>query len=297
MAKDYYEVLGVSKTATPEELKKAYRKLALEYHPDRNKTKEADAKFKEINQAYEVLSDSQKRQTYDQFGSSAFDGSAGAGSYGGQGPFGGFGGARSGQYGPFSYTYTSSGEGPDFGTGGFSDPFDIFEQFFGGSPFGARQRRSVYSLSINFMDAVKGTEKEVVIEGKKQTIKIPAGVDNGSRIRFENFDVILNVHSDKQFHREGSDIVTDQEISFVKAITGSEVIVETIDGPVKIRIPEGTQPDSLIRLSGKGVPYLRRKGRGDHYVRIKVQIPKKVTKKQKELLESFEKENKGSSWF
>jgi DnaJ-class molecular chaperone len=165
MAKDYYASLGVSKTATADEIKRAYRKLALEYHPDRNKTKEADGKFKEVTQAYEVLSDQQKRQTYDQFGAAAFEG-------GGQGPFGGNQGGpfgqQTGRYGPFTYTYSTGGDGANADYGGFSDPFDIFEQFFGGgSPFGGRQRRSVYSLSIPFMDAVKGVEKEVTIEGKK----------------------------------------------------------------------------------------------------------------------------------
>ena len=137
MAEDYYQRLGVSKGATQDEIKKSYRKLALQYHPDRNKTKEGESKFKEITQAYEVLSDPQKRQTYDQFGASAFEqGGAGSGGpFGGQGgPFGGFGNGQ--------YTYSTNGQGFDFG--GFSDPFDIFEQFFGGaSPFGQRTRRAV----------------------------------------------------------------------------------------------------------------------------------------------------------
>lgn len=294
MAKDYYETLGVSKSATAQELKQAYRKMALQYHPDRNKSKEADAKFKEINHAYEVLSDPQKRQTYDQFGAAAFDSSAGSGPFSGQGnPFGG---QQSGRYGPFTYSYSTGGDGADFG--GFSDPFDIFEQFFGGgSPFGGRQRRTVYSMNISFMDAVNGTEKEVTIEGKKQKIKIPAGVDNGSRIRFEKYDVVVSVATDKRFHREGADIVTEEEVSFTKAILGVELNIETVAGLVKIRIPEGTQPDTLIRLSGKGVPYVRRSGRGDHYVRIKIRIPKGATRKQKELLEEFEKEGSKKGWF
>lgn len=295
---DYYQTLGVSKSASAQELKQAYRKMALQYHPDRNKSKEAEAKFKEINHAYEVLSDPQKRQTYDQFGAAAFE-NGGQGPFGNTGgPFGGFGGQQSGRYGPFTYTYSTGSEGADFGFGGFSDPFDIFEQFFGGgSPFGARSRRSVYSLNISFMDAVNGTEKEVMIEGKKQKIKIPAGVDSGSRIRFEKYDVVISVSTDKRFHREGADIVTEEEISFIKAILGTEISVETVTGPVKIRIPEGTQPDTLIRLSGKGVPHIRRSGRGDHYVKIKLKVPKGATKRQKELLEEFEKEGKKKGWF
>jgi DnaJ-class molecular chaperone len=291
-SRDYYEILGVPKTATPEELKRAYRKLALEYHPDRNKSKEAEEKFKEINKAYEVLGDPQKRQTYDQFGATAFEQGGGAG-----GPFGGFGG-QSGQYGPFTYTYSTGGSG-GFDFGGFSDPFDIFEQFFGGgSPFGARQRRPVYSLSVDFMDAVKGTEKQVTIDGKSQKVKIPPGVDTGSRIRFGEYDVIIQVTPSTRFHREGSDIVTEEEISFPQAALGTEIAVETVEDKVKLRIPPGTQPETLFRLRGRGVPHLRGNGRGDHYVKIKVVIPKNLTKQQKELLQQFDQDSKGKkSWF
>ena len=294
MAEDYYQILGVSKTATPEEIKKAYRKLALQYHPDRNKTKEAEAKFKEVTKAYEVLSDAQKRQTYDQFGSAAFEG-ANAG--GGQGPFGGgFGGfgGQGGQYGPF--TYYSSGNTGDFG--GFADPFEIFEQFFGGaSPFGSRQRRPVYSVHIDFMEAIKGVEKQVSIDGKQQTIKIPAGVDSGSRIRFENYDVLVQVGSHKKFQREGYDIVTEEEISFVKAILGTELTVETVDGSLKVRIPAGTQPGTVMRLREKGVTHIRGNGRGDHYLKLKIILPKNVSGKQKELLKEFEESQNKKGWF
>src|SRR5687767_5783951 len=133
---DYYSLLGVSKASSPDEIKKAYRKMALQYHPDRNKTKEAEEKFKEINQAYEVLSDPAKKQTYDQFGSAAFEnGGAGAGGYRGGNPFaGGFGGQ---QQGPFTYSYTTGGDGGNYDFGGFTDPFEIFEQFFGGGMGGA----------------------------------------------------------------------------------------------------------------------------------------------------------------
>lgn len=290
MAEDYYQQLGISKTATSEEIKKAYRKLALQYHPDRNKTKEAEAKFKEVTKAYEVLGDPQKRQAYDQFGSAAFEG-ANAG--GGQGPFGGFGG-QGGQYGPF--TYYSTGNSGDFG--GFTDPFEIFEQFFGGaSPFGSRQRRSVYSVHIDFMEAVKGVQKQVSIDGKLQRIKIPAGVDTGSRIRFENYDVLVEVSADKKFHREGYDIITEEEISFVKAILGTELRVETIDGLLTVRIPAGTQPGIVMRLRGKGVPHVRGSGRGDHYLKIKVVLPKNLSGKQKELLKEFEETQHKKGWF
>ncbi|MFH1832720.1 MAG: DnaJ C-terminal domain-containing protein [Candidatus Levyibacteriota bacterium] len=294
--KDFYEVLGVSKNAGLDEIKKAYRKLALQYHPDRNKTKEGEAKFKEVNKAYEVLADPQKRQTYDQFGSAAFEQ---GGSQGPGGPFGGFGGQQTGQYGPFTYTYSTSGGGQEFDFGGFSDPFEIFEQFFGGgSPFGRAQRRQTYSLAIDFMEAVKGVQKRVEIGGQTQTIKIPAGVDDGSRIRFGEYDIVIRVHPDKKFRREGVNIISEKEISYSQAVLGTVISVETIDESVQLKIPSGTQPNTVIRLRGRGVPHLRGSGKGDHYLRIKINIPKNLTSRQKELLRQFEEEGKKKKgWF
>lgn len=299
--KDYYEILGITKSASADDIKRAYRKLALQYHPDRNKTREAGEKFKEVTKAYEVLSDPQKKQTYDQFGHAAFEqpfGSAQGGPFGAGGPFGGA--QRGGQYGPFTYTYTTSGDGANFDFGGFSDPFEIFEQFFGGaSPFGGqRQRRPVYGINIDFMEAVNGTEKKVTIDGKSQTIKIPAGVDNGSRIRFNDYDVVVEVNPDRRFQREGVNVVSEKEISFAQAALGGSIDVETVDGTVSLRIPSGTQPDTVIRLRGKGIPHLRGSGKGDHYVRVKIVIPKNLTRSQKELLEEFENESKHKkTWF
>jgi len=281
MAKDYYETLGIAKSASADEIKKAYRKLALQYHPDRNKTHEAEEKFKEVTKAYEILSDPQKRQTYDQFGAAAFEGGTpGAGS---GGPFGGFGGQ--GQYGPFTY-YSTGGGNADFG--GFADPFEIFEQFFGGaSPFGSRQRRPVYAIRVSFMEAVKGVEKKVSINNKSTTIKVPAGVDNGTRIRFNEYDIVVEVDPDKKFQREGYDVITEEEISFISAILGTELSVDTISGGVKIRVQPGTQPGTVIRLREKGIPHVRGNGRGDQYVKVKIVIPKNITSKQKELLKEF----------
>lgn len=286
-SKDFYEVLGVSKTASEDEIKKAYRKMALQYHPDRNKTPEAAEKFKEVTHAYEVLSDPQKKQTYDQFGAAAFE----QGGSGGQGPFGG---GQSGQYGPFTYSYSTNGAEGDFG--GFSDPFEIFEQFFGGG-FSRQPRRPVYSLAIDFMEAVQGVTKRVTIDKKEQTIKIPAGVDNGSRIRFGDYDILVQVTPSEKFVREGDDIVTQQEISFAQAALGTELTVETVEGKVTVRIPPGTQPNAVIRLREKGVPHVRGTGKGDHYLRVKIVIPKNLTARQKELLKEFEgiKDKKG--WF
>lgn len=297
--KDFYEVLGISKSANSEEIKKAYRKQALQWHPDRHTQdkKVAEEKFKEINEAYQVLSDSQKKSAYDQFGHSAFEqGGMGAG---GQGPFGGQG---FGGQGPFTYTYYSSGgQGNEYDFSGFSDPFEIFEQFFGGaSPFGSRQRgsrRKVYKLEITFLEAVKGVEKEIEVEGKRTKIKIPAGVDTGSRIRFSDFDLVLEVGSDRKFKREGDDLILEQTISLSDAILGGVLDVETIDGREKIKIHSGTQPGTIVRLRGKGVLHVRGGGRGDMYLKLNIRIPDKITSRQKELIKEFEADKNKTRWF
>lgn len=284
MDKDLYKVLRVSKSATADELKKAYRKLAVEYHPDKNKSKEAEEKFKEINQAYEILGNEQKRKQYDQFGSASFEnGGRGAG-----GPFGG-------QGGPFSYSYTTNGQGFDFG--GFSDPFDIFEQFFGGaaSPFG--RRKPAYSLRIDFMEAVKGTTKTVSLDGRKRDIKVPAGVNEGSRIQFNDFEIVISVAQSMRFRREGYDIVSEIKIPMTEAILGGVEEIDTVVGKVKLKIPQGTQPNTLIRIKGKGVKHVNSSTHGDHYVRIQLEVPQKISSRQKELLEEFDRESKKRRWF
>lgn len=291
MEKDYYKTLGVSKSATADELKRAYRKLALEFHPDKNKSKEAEGKFKEINQAYEILSNPQKRQQYDQFGAAAFE-NGGRGAAGN--PFG-QGGPFGGQGGPFTYTYTSNG-GQGFDFGGFNDPFDIFEQFFGGqSPFG-RQKPS-YSLQIDFMEAVRGVSKSVNLEGKKKEIKVPAGVNDGTRIQFKDFNIVLSVRSHPVFRREGNDIISDITIPMVKAALGSIEEVEGLEGSVKLKIPSGTQPETLIRMKGKGVKNVNSSSYGDHYIRVHVKIPEKLSSREKELLENFKDESTKRRWF
>lgn len=296
MAQDFYEMLGVSKNASEAELKKAYRKLAMQWHPDRNKSTQATEKFKEINKAYEVLSDPKKKEVYDQYGESAFS----HGGVGGQGPYGTQ--TQSGRYGPFTYTTSGGGspfEGVDFG--GFADPFEIFEQFFGGGVSSSRRsgrQRTVYSLTIDFMEAVKGAEKTVEINGKRQKLKIPAGIGDGSRVRFEDYDVVFQVKSDSRFKREDYDLISDVEISFVQAALGDVISVPTIDGPLSLKIQPGTQANSLIRLRGKGVPHVQGSGRGDHYVRVKIVVPTKLTNRQRELLSEFEEENKKKKgWF
>jgi DnaJ-class molecular chaperone len=291
--RDYYEILGLSKSATTAEIKAAYRKLALQWHPDRNKAANANEKFKEINEAYAVLSDSKKKEQYDQFGHAAFQ--PGAGGMGGQqgNPFGG--GFRQG---PFQYYSTSSQGGMPFGED-FIDPFEIFEQFFGGG-FGGRssrrQPRQAYELSIDFMDAVKGATREIHVPrgeagdgSMKKTIKIPAGVDTGSRIRFDDFDIVLEVKPSREYKREGDDLIIEHEITFSQAALGAIVDVPTIDGPLKIRIQPGVQPGTLIRLHGKGVPHVRSSGRGDEYVKIQLHVPTHLSRKQKELLDELDR--------
>ena len=292
--RDYYDILGVSKNTSKDEKKKAQRKKALEWHPDRNKSATANEKFKEINEAYEILSDPRKKETYDQFGHAAFDpryGGTGAGGFAG-GPFGG-GNTRTYKQGPFTYTYTSYGGGPGGGVdfGGFSDPFEIFEQFFGGGvPFGRRETKPRYGLSLSFLEAAKGAEKTVSIDDQKKTIKIPPGVDDGSRIRFADFDVTIDVEPDDTFQRDGSDVFANQEIPLSLAMFGGNLEVPTIEGQVKLKIRPGTQPGTMVRLRGRGIRKLHGFGRGDQYVRLQVKIPEKLTKKQKELIKEFEGE-------
>lgn len=269
--RDYYEILGLDKKATKAEIKSAYRKMALKYHPDKNKENDAEAKFKEINEAYQILSDDKKRQTYDQFGHAAFDPASGMGGS----PFSG------GRTGPFTYTY-SSGANP-FGNMDFEDPFEIFESIFGGG-FGRAARRPRYSLTIEFMEAVKGVTKEVEIDGKKRKIKIPAGADDGTRIRFDEFDITINVKPDKQFRREGYDLYLDHHLDFVTAALGGQIEIPTVEESLKLKVRAGTQSHTLVRLRSEGVTVVQGRGKGDLYVRLIVDVPEKLSREQKNIL-------------
>jgi len=270
---DYYDILSISKNASADEIKKAYRKQALEWHPDRHKDDKetAEKRFKEINEAYQVLSDPQKRSAYDQFGSA------------GPSPF-------TGGFGPFTYTYSTTGSGGSpFAGFDFGDPFDIFEQFFGGgNPFG-RQARHVprYSINIDFMEAVKGVSKDVSIEGGKRKIKIPAGIYEGARINFGDFTLSVNIKPDKLFERQDDDIYVSIGIPFSLAVLGGEIKVPTIDEEIKIRIRPGTQSGIMMRLRERGVPHLHGRGRGDEYVRINVAVPEKLNRDQKGVVEKM----------
>lgn len=279
--RDYYEILGVPKKASESEIKKAYRQQALKHHPDRDKSKDAEKRFKEINEAYEVLADSQKRALYDRYGHAAFaPGSAGAGP---------FGGGQAWQEGPFSYTYYGPGDFAGGGFGGFSDPFEIFEAFFGGaSPFRRGPRIPTYELELEFMEAVKGVEKEVDLQGEKKTIKIPAGVRDGSRVRFGDFNVVVRIRTHPEFQRDGYDIWISREIGIPEAVLGTQLKVPTIEGDKKLKIPPGIQSGTVVRMRGRGIPHVRGSGKGDQYVRILVAIPKKPSQEEKKLYQKLQ---------
>ena len=362
MAKrDYYEVLGIDKNADEATIKRAFRQQAKKNHPDLNPgDKEAEERFKEVNEAYQVLSDPQKKAQYDQFG---FDG-----------PQGGFGGG----YGDFS----------GFGGAGFGGFEDIFSSCFGGgarqaNPNAPRQGDDLrMDVTISFEEAAKGCEKEVNVvrdetcencggtgakpgtkpttcpdchgtgqvtqirntafgriqnvttcpkcrgtgkivsdpcpkcngRGKKRTsrrrtVKIPAGIDNGQVLTIRgqggagenggpNGDllIVVNVRPHKLFKRRDYDMYLDLPITFTQAALGAEVDIPTLDKPVKYNIPEGTQPGTVFRIKGEGIPYLRGSGKGDLYVTAKVEVPRKLSDHQKELLRQFDGESTGNEY-
>lgn len=358
--RDYYEVLGVKKDATADEIKKAYRKLAKENHPDLHPgDKACEERFKEVNEAYEVLSDEEKRKKYDQFGHAAFDPNAGYGAGGFGGGFGGFG-----DFGDLGDIFGSFGDIFGFGGGGAQRS----------NPNAPRKGDNIRSsVSISFEEAAFGCEKEITIgrveqcpdckgtgcqpgttpevcpdckgtgtvrttqrtpfgmvqstgacpkckgTGKiihqpcktcrgmgmirrqhKVKVTIPAGIDDGQDISQRGkgnaganggpagdllVSVIVRPHA--RFERDGNSVLLQQPISFAQAALGAEIEVPTLDGNVKMTVPEGTQPGATFRLRGKGIPYLRGSGRGDQFVTVDVVVPKNLTGSQKELLRQY----------
>src|SRR6478609_1058337 len=348
--RDFYETLGVDRTASDDDLKKAYRKLARQFHPDlqpgEQQKKQAEEKFKEINEAYEHLSDSEKRKRYDMFGHAGTQGGAGF-------------------------------EGFDFGRGGFGDVFnDIFEDFFGGQRGGTRTERGndlQYNLEITFEEAVYGKEAKLkiprwesctdckgtgaksatavktcpsckgagqirlqqgffsvsrpcgqcegsgriitepctVCQGRQRVyrertiaVHIPAGIETGMRLRLSNegehgpnggppgdLYVAVTVRPHSIFHRKGLDIACDVPVNLVTAVLGGKVEVPTLKGETIIKVPPGTQHDKVLRIKGLGIPSLKGGSTGDQVYTIKVQIPTKLTAKQKELLMEYAKES------
>ncbi|MBN1162219.1 DnaJ domain-containing protein [Patescibacteria group bacterium] len=304
MARDYYDILGISKNASPEDIKKAYRKLAREHHPDMvNESDKADAerRFKEINEAYQVLSDKDKKSMYDQYGHSGPGFSNGAG----------FQGTKGGQWGPFTYTYTSGGGSP-FGQQDF-DPFDIFEQFFGFRGYGDRRapkkgKNLTYEMVIDFRDAIFGLEKEVNVESGRVRIKIPKGVRDGTELKFSgkgmpgskgvppgDLFLVVRYKSPSDFKLLGSDVYVRTEIDFITAILGGSVEIPVIDtskssgvGKTKLKIPSGTQHSTRFVLHNKGMPKLHSSGYGDVLVQVAISIPKRLNRKQKKALEEYQ---------
>ncbi len=304
MAKDYYELLGVPKGATEDEIKKAFRKLTKKYHPDLNPDdKASEAKFKEIGEAYSVLSDPKKRADYDLRGQSPFGhGGAGHGGYPGAGGGYGAGGGGNINFEDFGFD----------GAGGFEDVFrDVFSR-------GGRQQRRPpqrgadieYSLTIDFLNAVKGTEVKLKVargEGKKtETIvtKIPPGIIDGSKVRVAgkgnkgtgggpagDLYIVTRVKPHKYFKRVGNDIYVDLPITVAEAVKGTKVSVPTIDGNTTIKVPPGTQGGSKMRIRSKGVYGANKSSRGDQYVIINIVVPKDVSFDSMRMIEEFDKLN------
>jgi curved DNA-binding protein len=294
--KDYYKILGVERNASEDDIRKAYRKLAMQYHPDRNPNdKQAEERFKEINEAYQVLNDPKKRAHYDKFGSDYenWQGRGAPGDFNWDQYGGGFPGGVRVEYGDLDDLF-----GGD--AGGFSD---FFRTLFGRGAEGAgtgtrtrtRQQPQGYQqeLEITLEEAYQGTTRLLQADGKQKQVRIPAGVRTGSKVRVAgagpnglDLYLIVNVREDPRFERRGNDLHTTATVNVFTAILGGEAEVETLNGKLKLNVPSGTQPEQVFRLAGRGMPSLKNKEeKGDLYVRLKVQIPKYLSEKQRELLE------------
>jgi molecular chaperone DnaJ len=289
--RDYYDILGVKKGASDDEIKKAYRKLAKKYHPDVNKgNKEAENKFKEISEAYAVLSDKEKRDQYDRLGKEAFGfGGAGGGPFAaGENPFAGFDFSQfTEQFGGGRGRRTTSRRTAG---GGFTDIFsDLFGGAGGGFTTGPMRGSDIEAeLTIDFRDAVLGTTMDLTVNGSRIKVKIPEGVRDGQRIRLRgkgapgseggpagDLNVLVHVRPHPFFERRGDDIHIDLPITVGEAIRGAEVDVPTIHGPVRARIPPHTQGGQTFRIKGKGVS--RKNAAGDHFYRVTVMVPREVS--------------------
>ncbi len=286
--KDYYKILGVERKAGDDDIRKAYRKLAKQYHPDYNpNNKHAEERFKEINEAYEVLSDAKKRSHYDRLGSdySQWQRRGNPGNFD-WGQYGGFPGGTRVNMDDLNEMFG--------GAGGFSD---FFQTIFGmgGSRTAARSQPQGYQqeLEITLEEAYKGTTRLIQSEGREKQVRIPAGVRTGSKVRVANAGpqgldlyLIVQVADDKRFERQGNDLHTTATISVFTAILGGEAEVDTFEGKIKLGIPAGTQPEQVFRLAGRGMPHVKNsKEKGDLFVRVKTQVPKYLSTKQRELLE------------
>jgi len=285
---DYYKILGVDKTASTEDIKKAYRKLARKYHPDINpNNKEAHKKFQEVNEANEVLSDPEKRKKYDQYGKDWKHAEE-------------FEKARQQQK---QRTYSGGGD-EFFGGGGEGNFSDFFETLFGSAGGRTGRRETKFrghdyeaQLQLNLREAFTTHQRTVTLDGKNIRITIPAGVEDGQKIRLKghgapgtnggpNGDLYITfvIEDDPQFKRLGNDLYTTAEIDLYTAVLGGETTVETLSGKLKLKVPPGTQNETRTRVKGKGFPVYKAEGQfGDLYITYKVKIPTSLTEKEKEL--------------
>jgi len=291
--KDYYKILGVDRKAGEDDIRKAYRDLAKKYHPDRNPNdKQAEERFKEINEAYQVLSDAKKREVYDRVGSdySNWQRRGAPGNFNWEDYVGGYpGGGTRVNVNMEDFENMFGGGG-----GGFSD---FFRTIFGmrDAETATRSRPQGYQqpLDITLEEAYRGTMRVIQGEGNQKQVHIPAGVRTGSKVRVAgagpnglDLYLIINVPEDNRFERRGNDLHTTATVNVFTAILGGEAEVETLDGKVKLNIPAGTQPEQVFRLAGRGMPQVKNTSqKGDLYVRLKVQIPKYLSAKQRELLD------------
>jgi curved DNA-binding protein len=296
MSKDYYKTLGVPKNASQDEIKKAYRKLAVKYHPDKNpNNKQAEEKFKEISEANDVLSDTEKRKKYDQFGEKWSNYEAASG------------GGRPG-YGPRPGTGYTTMEEEDlrdlFGGGGFSDIFEnIFGERKGKRSYGRQTfKGSDYNavLEITLEEAYTGISKTFTVNGQTKSIKLKPGISNEQVLKLKgqgepgikgpSGDLYLTIHITKNpfFERKGDDLYTDVNINLYTAVLGGKVEIKTLDGILKTEIPSGTQNDKILRLRGKGMPnYEQPTNYGDLYVKVKVEIPTNLSDKEIRLFKEL----------
>jgi curved DNA-binding protein len=313
MAEDYYQVLGVEKKASADEIKKAYRKLAVKWHPDKNPgNKSAEEKFKKISEAYAVLSDPNKRAQYDQFGSAdqyrqqysqedifrGFDLDEILRSFG-------FGGARGGGRTTFR---TGGGRSAEGGFQDFSDPFSGLFGSMGGGQHGHMQQKgqdAEYNLSITLEESVLGADKKISFQMENRvqdiSVRIPPGISSGKKLRLPgkglasahggpNGDLYLNINVMPHpiFARDGNDLYVEKTIKFSQAALGTSIDVPTLDGTSKrLKIAPGTQNNTKIRMKGYGVPGLKGAAKGDQYVRINVEVPRRLTEKQAKLIEQL----------
>jgi curved DNA-binding protein len=301
--KDYYKILGVERSASADAIRKAYRKLAMKYHPDQNPgDKAAEERFKELNEAYQVLSDDQKRARYNQLGSAYSNWQQRGGSprdfnwgdWFSQSP-GGAGGTR----------VSVEDLNQMFGGAGGDVFSDFFRSIFGGTGSASAgtsgQARPAtgyqHPVTISLDEAFHGTTRQIQTESRHMEVKIPSGVQTGSKVRVANAGpqntdlyLIIEVGEDARFERDGNDLKTTATVNAFTAMLGGEAEVETLAGKIKLTIPAGTQPEQVFRLAGRGMTQVNRKDvKGDLYVKLKVQVPKYLSPKQRELLEEASK--------